>query len=208
MEQQYIGRLADAYRKGYEMRHGSTDAGPGYEPFNFKVKSDLPRIEPVLGFIRGMHPLGKCSSILDVGTGRGVFVFPLLRDFPDMDVTSLDLLPHRIDMLQCVHDGGIGNLHPVMDDICRWDAPDKSFDMVTMLEVLEHIPDPESAVRNAIRMARNFVAVSVPSKPDANPEHIHLFSEDELRNLLLKNGCSKVKSMPVAGHHVMIAYLQ
>jgi 2-polyprenyl-3-methyl-5-hydroxy-6-metoxy-1,4-benzoquinol methylase len=49
-------------------------------------------------------------------------------------------------------------------------------DIVTLLEVLEHIPDVEKAVA-AVRMARKYVVVSVPSKEDNNPEHIHLLTK-------------------------------
>ena len=174
----------------------------------FKVKDDLPRVQAVLGFLRGIVPGGQCQTLLDVGSGRGVFLFPLLRDFPDLEVTSLDILPHRVELLQCLHDGGIGNLHPLQANICTWDAPDKSFDVVTMLEVMEHIPDTEAVVRNAIRLARNYVIVSVPSKPDDNPEHIHLFSNEDLKWLFLENGCSKVKFMSVTNHRVMCASLK
>ena len=171
----------------------------------FKVKDDLPRVQAVLGFLQGIVPAGQCRTLLDVGSGRGVFLFPLLRDFPDMEVTSLDILPHRVEMLQCLHDGGIGNLHPTLADICHWNAPDNAFDVVTMLEVMEHIPDTERVVRNAIRLAKNYILVSVPSKPDDNPEHIHLFSKDDLQRLFLENGCSKVKFMSVTNHIVMVA---
>jgi ubiquinone/menaquinone biosynthesis C-methylase UbiE len=133
-----------------------------------------------------------------------VFLFPLLREFPDLEVTSLDILPHRVELLQCLHDGGIENLHPVLGDICTWDAPDKSFDVVTMLEVMEHIPDTEAVVRNAVRLAKNYSIVSVPSKADDNPEHIHLFSNEDLESLFLKNGCGKVKFMSVTNHRVAV----
>ena len=172
----------------------------------FKVKEDLPRVQVVLGFLRGIVASGQCHSLLDVGSGRGVFLFPLLRDFPDLDVTSLDILPHRVELLQCLHDGGISNLHPLQEDICTWDAPDKSFDVVTMLEVMEHIPNTEAVVQNVIRLARKYIIVSVPSKPDDNPEHIHLFSNEDLEKLFLENGCSKVKFMSVTNHRVMCAY--
>ena len=68
-----------------------------------------------------------------MGSRRGTFLFPLFRDFPTLEVTSIDILPHRVELLQCLHDGGITNLHPVMEDICSHNAPDKSFDVVTML---------------------------------------------------------------------------
>ena len=199
--------LLEAYKRGYELRYKGREELPEQKIRYFKVKEDLPRVQVVLGFLRGVVAAGQCQSLLDVGSGRGAFLFPLLRDFPDMEVTSLDILPHRVELLQCLHDGGISNLHPQQADICKWDAPDKSFDVLTMLEVMEHIPDTESVVRNAIRIARNYIVVSVPSKPDDNPEHIHLFSNEDLKQLFLENGCSKVKFMSVTNHRVMCATL-
>lgn len=164
-------------------------------------------MQAVLGFLRGIVAAGQCETLLDVGSGRGVFLFPLLREFPDLDVTSIDLLPHRVELLECIRLGGIGNLHPGLGDIRDVPLPDKSFDVVTLLEVLEHIPDTEKAVRNAVRLARRYIIVSVPSRPDDNPEHIHLFSNEDLLNLFLNAGCSKVKFMSVTNHRVMAAYL-
>lgn len=207
MDQQYMTTLLEAYRRGYEKRFKDSTDAPERKDHYFKVKDDLPRVQVVLGFLQGIVPAGFCNSLLDVGSGRGVFLFPLLRDFPDLEVTSLDILPHRVELLQCIHDGGISNLHPILDNICTFNAPGKSFDVVTMLEVMEHIPDTEAVVKNAIRLARNYVIVSVPSKPDDNPEHIHLFSNDDLKSLFLNNGCSKVKFMSVTNHTVMVAYL-
>lgn len=208
MEQQYITHLAEAYRRGYEKRYADMDNAPEMKLHYFKVKDDLPRVQVVLSFLQGIVPAGQCNSLLDVGSGRGVFLFPLLREFPELEVTSLDILPHRVALHECLNAGGIANLHPLLENICTWDAPDKSFDVVTMLEVMEHIPDTLSVVKNAIRLARNYIIVSVPSKPDDNPEHIHLFSNDDLRRLFLENGCAKVKFMSVTNHHVMVAYLK
>lgn len=207
MEQQYITNLAEAYKRGYSMRYKNRQDAPELKMHYFKVKEDLPRVQVVLSFLQGIIPAGQCQSLLDVGSGRGVFLFPLLREFPNLDVTSLDILPHRVELLQCIHDGGISNLHPLQEDICTWEASDKSFDVVTMLEVMEHIHDTEAVVRNAVRLAKNYIIVSVPSKPDDNPEHIHLFSKEDLKSLFLQHGCSKVKFMSVTNHIVMIAYL-
>lgn len=205
MEQRYLTRLAQAYQRGYERRYAGAQVKPEMKLHYFKVKDDLPRVQVVLGFLHGIVPAGQCESLLDVGSGRGVFLFPLLRDFPDLQVTSLDILPHRHELMQCVREGGVGNLQPVLADITQWDAPDKSVDVVTMLEVMEHIPDTEAVVRNAVRLARNYVIVSVPSKPDDNPEHIHLFSAADLKRLFLDAGCKSVKFMSVTNHHVMVA---
>lgn len=207
MEQQYMTRLAEAYQRGYEVKYANVDNPPEMKMHYFKTKDDLPRVQVVLGFLQGIVAAGQCNSLLDVGSGRGVFLFPLLRDFPELEVTSVDILPHRVELLDCISKGGFGNLHPMLDNICETMLRDKSFDVVTMLEVLEHIPDTEAAVRNAVRLARNYIIVSVPSKPDDNPEHIHLFSNDDLKNHFLKVGCSKVKFMSVTNHRVMVAYL-
>ena len=208
MEQQHIARLTEAYRRGYEMKYAGVEDAPEMKMHYFKVKEDLPRVKVVLSFLQGVVPAGLCNSLLDVGSGRGVFLFPLLREFPELEVTSLDILPHRVALHECIHDGGVRNLHPRLADICTWDAPDKSFDVLTMLEVMEHIPDTQSLVRNAIRLARNYIIVSVPSKPYDNPEHIHLFTTRQLENLFVENGCAKVKFMSVTNHHVMVAYLR
>lgn len=207
MEPQYNARLAKAYQRGYEMKYTGVENPPEMKMHYFKTKEDLPRVQVVLGFLQGIVPAGQCQSLLDVGSGRGVFMFPLLREFPDLEVTSVDILPHRVELLDCISKGGVDNLHPMLADICDGILPDKSFDVVTMLEVLEHIPDTEKAVGNAVRLARNYIIVSVPSKSDDNPEHIHLFSNDDLKNHFLNAGCSKVKFMSVTNHRVMVAYL-
>jgi len=207
MKQQYLTRLVEAYQCGYNKRYADIKEKPEMKLHYFKVKEDLPRVQVVLGFLHGIVPAGQCESLLDVGSGRGVFLFPLLRDFPELNVTSLDVLPHRHELMQCVHEGGVKNLKPLLADITQVDVPDKSYDVVTVLEVMEHIPDTEAVVRNAMRLARNYVIVSVPSKPDDNPEHIHLFSTDDLKRLFLKAGAKSVKFMSVTNHHVMVATL-
>ncbi|MDE6098567.1 MAG: class I SAM-dependent methyltransferase [Muribaculaceae bacterium] len=206
MEQKYLKTLVTAYRRGYERKYAGMANPPEMKLHYFKVKEDLPRVQVVLGFLQGIVPARQCESLLDVGSGRGVFLFPLLREFPHLQVTSVDILPHRVELLDCIRLGGFDNLHPMLADICDCPLPEKSFNVVTMLEVLEHIPDVGKAVRNAVRLARNYIIVSVPSKPDDNPEHINLFSNEDLKNLFLNAGCSRVKFMSVTNHRVMIAY--
>lgn len=171
----------------------------------FKEKDQLPRVQMVIGFLRGMVASGQITSVLDVGSGRGAFLFPLLTEFPGLEVTSIDILPHRVALLQSVESGGVDNLHVMERNLCEWEGPYGAFDAVTLLEVLEHIPEVEKAVANAVRMAGRYIIVTVPSKPDDNPEHIHLFTKDMLTEMFLKAGCSKVKFDSVLNHMFMIA---
>lgn len=204
MEQQYLTDLLKAYETGYEMRTGRAEYPKRHY---FKVKEDLPRVKIVLGFLRGIVLSGQCNSLLDVGSGRGVFLFPLLRDFPEMNVTSIDVLPHRVELLQDISAGGFPNLTASLDNICTTQLQEKSFDVVTMLEVMEHIPDTEAVVRNAVRLARQYILISVPSKPDDNPEHIHLFNQQKLKELFMNAGCESIKISGVNGHIIAMIKL-
>lgn len=173
----------------------------GIRLYHFKRKDNLPRVSAVLGFLRGVQP----QSLLDVGSGRGVFLLPFLREFPNVLVTSVDILSHRVEMLQALSAGGIDRLTALPQDICTWDAPDGAFDIVTLLEVLEHIPDVEQAVKNAVRLAQRYVVVTVPSKPDNNPEHIHLLTREKLTALFTAAGCERLKFGGVNGHLLLTA---
>jgi ubiquinone/menaquinone biosynthesis C-methylase UbiE len=82
---------------------------------------------------------------------------------------------------------------------------DDAFDGVTMLEVLEHMPDPARAAREAVRVARRFVLATVPSKEDDNPEHIHLFDRGSLTKLFEGAGARRVTIEYVLNHVVVLA---
>lgn len=169
--------------------------------YYFKEKEDLARIKIVLGFLKGICP----NNLLDVGSGRGVFLFPLLRDFPYIEVTSIDILDKRIELLNYIKLGGMRNLNPVRANICDIDFADNSFDVVTLLEVLEHIPNVRKAVSNAVRIAKNFIVVTVPSKEDDNPEHIHLLTKDILINIFNECKVTNLKFGGVNGHLFLVA---
>lgn len=173
----------------------------GLKMHYFKKKDDLPRVKMTLGFLKSICP----ESLLDVGSGRGVFLFPFLRDFQNTPVTALEILSHRVSFLQAIHNGGIERLTVVDQSICIYDAPNACFDVVTMLEVLEHIPDVEKAISNAVRISKRYIVVTVPSKPDNNPEHIHLLTKDMLTDMFNKAGIKKMHFNGVNGHLFMIA---
>jgi ubiquinone/menaquinone biosynthesis C-methylase UbiE len=173
----------------------------GLRMHKFKKTMGLARVRSVLGILRGLAP----SELLDIGSGRGVFLWPVLEEFPYMRVTSVDLLEMRVRDLLAVRDGGVERLNAIKGDITKLDLPDRSFDVVTLLEVLEHIPDAQAALDNAVRIARRFVVLSVPSQEDDNPEHIHLFTRDALSAMLLKAGAQNVNVQFVLNHMIVVA---
>lgn len=169
--------------------------------YYFKEKEDLARVNIVLGFLKGIYP----ESLLDIGSGRGVFLFPLLRDFSYMDITSIDILDKRVELLNYIKLGGVSNLEVGKANICTYDIDDNSYDVITLLEVLEHIPDVFAAVRNACRIAKKFIVVTVPSKEDDNPEHIHLLTKEKLTKMFNDCGVTNLKFGGVNGHLFMVA---
>lgn len=174
----------------------------GQKLYPFKTgKSELPRVRQVLGFLHGI----EFDTLLDVGSGRGVFLLPFMEEFPQVKVTSLDLLDKRVIFLNELAAGGNNQLTAYKKNICDQPFPDNSFDVVTLLEVLEHIPEVDKAVVAAVKMARKYVVVSVPSKEDDNPEHIHLLTKDILTKLFADAGCTKLHFGGVNGHLIMMA---
>ncbi|MEM7374012.1 MAG: class I SAM-dependent methyltransferase [Bacteroidota bacterium] len=169
----------------------------------FKRNMELARVQKVLGLLRGLHP----KDLLDIGTGRGVFLWPLLDEVPGLKLSCLDILPFRVDDLKAIQSGGYPNLHAHLLDITSSGLPENYADGITFLETLEHIPSPQLAVEEACRLARRFVIVSVPSKADDNPEHIHLFTPPRLEELFRTAGAKSVKFSSVHNHLIMLAML-
>lgn len=166
----------------------------------FKRTMGLQRVAKVLGVLKGIAP----AELLDIGSGRGAFLWPLLDTFPWLPVTALDLLDYRVADIQAVHDGGVASLQAVHGDATHLPFDDGQFDVVTLLEVLEHIPDTVAALAQVGRVARRFVVLSVPSKPDDNPEHIHLFGAAQLETLLHRAGIGRVSFEYVPGHLIAV----
>lgn len=173
----------------------------GLRLHKFKRNAELPRVRKVLGILQGLDP----ASLLDIGSGRGTFLWPLVDTFPHLRVTAIDINPLRVADINAVHEGGIPNLQAFQLDATESGLEDNYVEVVTALEVLEHIASPQKAASEAVRVARNFVIASVPSKEDENPEHIHLFDRQRFESLFLSAGARSVKIDFVLNHMVAVA---
>lgn len=166
----------------------------------FKRKSGPPRVTQVLAMLEGLDP----QSLLDIGSGRGAFLWPLVARFEHVAVTSVDRLPHRVADIEAVRAGGIARVRAREADVTALPFADASFDVVTILEVLEHLQDPAAAARETLRVASRYVVASVPSREDDNPEHVHLFTRDSLTGLFERAGAERVQISYVLNHMIAV----
>ena len=173
----------------------------GVRLHRYKRSNVLPRVQKVLGILKGLQP----SNILDIGSGRGVFLWPLLDSFPYLPVTAVDANEYRAAQLQTVAAGGLDQLSARQMDATSLDFANHQFDVVTVLEVLEHIPLVRTAIAEIVRVAQRFAIVSVPSKEDNNPEHIHCFTQLEIRQLFVDAGITQVNIEYVLNHMIVVA---
>ena len=206
MDPDYLLPIAAAYVRGKLGLEGTdeelVEAGRerGLKMHRFK-RSQLPRVLKCIGLLKGLRP----TSQLDVGPGRGAFLWTMLTDIPYVTVTCVDVLPHRVELINTVNKGGIDRVTCYQKDVQSLEFETDAFDVVTALEVLEHLPEPGRAVRELCRVGKEWLLVSVPSKPDNNPEHINLFSAADLEHLLLENGAKSVQMHHVLNHRIALA---
>lgn len=179
----------------------ATAAQRGTKLYPFKRSTELPRVRRILGMVQQLQP----SSLLDIGSGRGVFLWPLLDRCPQLSVTAIDTDLQRAADLDAVRRGGWTQLQTRCMDAACLDFPAARFDVVTVLEVLEHVADPLPIAREIVRVTRGHILASAPSEPDDNPEHIRLFDAPSLVDLFLTAGANRARVEAVRGHLLLFA---
>ena len=114
----------------------------------------LHAINPLrLDWIDGIAPL-KGQRVLDVGCGGGILADAMARK--GADVLGIDLAEKSLKVAQ-LHALEAGTSHItyrlVAAEALAAEMPDH-FDVVTCMEMLEHVPDPASVVQACARLAK------------------------------------------------------
>jgi 2-polyprenyl-6-hydroxyphenyl methylase/3-demethylubiquinone-9 3-methyltransferase len=101
-----------------------------------------------LGYVRDRVPL-QGARALDVGCGAGLLSEALARE--GADVVAIDLAPDLIKVakLHRLESGVKVDYRLSSVEALAADAPG-SFDVVTCMEMLEHVPDPRSRWRSSV----------------------------------------------------------
>ncbi|GAA4034334.1 bifunctional 2-polyprenyl-6-hydroxyphenol methylase/3-demethylubiquinol 3-O-methyltransferase UbiG [Sphingomonas rosea] len=215
--------MAETSIRPEEAAHFGAMAGDWWDPKGSSAM--LHRLNPVrLGFVRqaidrhfgtserDLRPLtGK--SALDVGCGAGLLAEPLAR--LGAAVTGIDAAPELIEAAR-THAGESGlAIRYVAGEVGRLDG---AFDLVTALEVVEHVADPASFVRQlADRLAPDgLLVMSTPARtpwsrlltitlaegtgqiPRGTHDYDQFLSPDQLGETLAQAGLTVVETRGIA----------
>ncbi len=126
----------------------------------------LSRLSPLLDkwvTLNGYNSPGANITIMDVGGGSGLLfskICAYLQKQHNLKINkiALDLSPAGLK-LQQQNNPDIKKL--LQEDICNCSLPDKEVDLTLMIDVLEHVPDPQAALRELSRISQ-YVLFKVP----------------------------------------------
>ncbi len=137
-------------------------------------------------------------KVLDVGSGLCVFLHEIKKQ--GWDTVALDPDPRNI-----AHAQGTAGVNAILGDLTQLKIKDR-FDVITLNKVLEHIPDPVSALKQTqnILAPGGMVYIELPDGEMASGEgfgreeffidHHHVFSMASLTLLAQKAGYLVLKS--------------
>lgn len=132
---------------------------------------------------------GRGFSVLDIGCGSGGNI-KILGEFGE--VTGFDISEEALTFAKT---------HKAFKNLVQGNAEylpfaDASFDLVSALDVLEHMPDDRRAIQEIFRVLKKggFALITVPahhwlwSRHDEALHHLRRYTTDELRGKLLNAG--------------------
>lgn len=136
------------------------------------------------------------TSLLDVGCGNGVFPNKLKSSFPGLKIVATDRSKEALKYVLT---------EKFESDITEISTPTDSFDCVTCLQVLEHIPVPiyDTALSELARVSKKYIIISIPFNevlqnsftkcPQCLSEfnsdlHLRSYNSNDLENLFLPHG--------------------
>ena len=155
-------------------------------------------------------PLKKDAKVLDIGSGPGRHTAALygheniMSVGADLSLDDLKLAKERLQYHDKLGFSGGGSWNLVTSDITKLPFADESFDIVVCSEVMEHIPDDDTAASEILRVLKpgGTLAVSVPRMwPEkicwmlsddyfnSNQGHVRIYRKNRLKNIFTRKNC-------------------
>ncbi len=120
----------------------------------------------ITGFLNTATDLVRdldATSILEAGAGPGDLAAHLIpaAGFSPYQYLGTDISEEQVAAARATHP----DYRFETASIYELPVEDKSFDLTIACEVLEHLEEPEKALRELVRVTRSWVLLSVPSEP-------------------------------------------
>lgn len=138
-------------------------------------------------------------TLLDCGCGEGIILYAYSHDLNKTHCYAMDSDAHEVE------DALKNNPHCTVfpADIYHIPYKDNSFDLVVCTEVLEHVKNPQLALKELVRVSQKYVLISVPREPlwrimnilrfsylkdfGNTPGHVNHWSKKKFLRFLSKN---------------------
>jgi len=133
-----------------------------------------------------IRPL-QFESVLDVGCGQGSLLEELRSEFPHIKPHGIDISGSAVELArQRVPDGRFWVLDITKESLAE------EIDLVVCSEVLEHIPDDITALKNLRQTTGKYLVISTPQgrmrRFEKEVGHVRNYSRGELARKVEKSG--------------------
>ncbi len=148
------------------------------------------------------------KSIMDLGCGEGILLEKLTNHFPNASIMGVDFIPENIEICKKI------GLNAVIGDLYNLDFPDNSWDTVLLIEVIEHLENPDSAINELFRVLKpgGTLVILFPNdfiffvsrlltlkfkQLTYDPGHVKQWTHFGIRNILSSKKFEKIKSISI-----------
>jgi len=101
------------------------------------------------------------NTVLEAGCGEGHIADFLYRERQDIQLDAFDISEKVIEQAKKDYP----YIHFSTGSIYDIKSPDSSYDLVVASEVLEHLEEPERAMKELLRVSKRYVLATVPHEP-------------------------------------------
>jgi SAM-dependent methyltransferase len=134
--------------------------GNAYDKYTASNPIERRLMQDFLRTLDAFLPATAPATVLEVGMGEGEIAARICQRYPGALMVGIDL-PDP-DLAAAWGEKGVSG---AFADIAHLPFPSYHFDLVLAIEVLEHVPDPDAALREIARVGRGSFVLSVPHEP-------------------------------------------